>query len=74
MRMRVCLLGQCGCVEGMAIGRSSGMRACMSGVFEQAWGSMHGQSSWGVCMAGAPEPPNFETQTMMSSMDRVDSM
>ena len=26
---------------------------------------MHGQSSWGVCMAGAPEPPNFETQLDM---------
>ena len=27
MRMQVCLLGKCGCVEGMAIGRAAGMRA-----------------------------------------------
>jgi len=49
----------------MDIGRATGMQACMGGVCVQAWGGMHGQSSWGVCMTRALELLNFETQLDM---------
>ena len=57
MGMQVCLLGQCGCVEGMAIGRATSMCA---GMGWHAWAEQ-----LGVCIAGEPEPLNFETQLDM---------
>jgi len=45
--------------------QSCGHVGCMGGECVWAWGGMHGQSSWGVCTAGAPEPLNFETQLDM---------